>query len=59
MSDFFFGKRGRAGISDRATVESRHEVKCFLHIFNNCSQNSFAILSIIVGLELHHKEIQG
>ena len=46
-----FGKRGRSwhisAVITRATVESKHEVECFVHIFNNCTQNSFAALSII------------
>ena len=50
MSDFF-GKRGRSwhisAVISRANVESKHEVECFVHIFNNCTQNSFAVLSII------------
>ena len=49
MNDFF-GKRGRSwhisAVITRATVESKHEVECFVHIFNNCTQNSFAVLSI-------------
>ena len=53
MSDFF-GKRGRSwhisAVITRATVESKYEVECFVHIFNNCSQNSFAVLSIIENL---------
>ena len=53
MSDFF-GKRGRSwhisGLISRANVESKHEVECFVHIFNNCTQNSFAILSVIESL---------
>ena len=53
MSDFF-GKRGRSwhisAVITRATMESKHEVECFVHIFNNCSQNSFAVLSIIEDL---------
>ena len=53
MSDFF-GKRGRSwhisAVITRATVESKHEVECFVHIFNNCTQNSFAVLSIIEDL---------
>jgi len=31
-------------------VESKHEVECYVHIFNICSQNSFAVLSIIEDL---------
>ena len=53
MSDFF-GKRGRSwhisAVITRATVESKYEVECFVHIFNDCSQNSFAVLSIIENL---------
>ena len=53
MSDFF-GKRGRSwhisAVITRATVESKYEVECFVHILNNCSQNSFAVLSIIENL---------
>jgi len=53
MSDFL-GKRGRSwhinAVITRATVERNHEVKCFVHIFNNCSQNSFAVLSIVEDL---------
>ena len=53
MSDFF-GKKGRSwhisAVITRATVESKYEVECFVHIFNNCSQNSFAVLSIIENL---------
>ena len=53
ISDFF-GQRGRSwhisAVISRATVESKYEVECFVHIFNNCSQNSFAVLSIIENL---------
>ena len=46
----FFGKMGRSwhisAVISRANVESNHEVECFVHIFNNCTQNSFAVLSI-------------
>ena len=53
MSDLF-GKRGRSwhisAVITRAAVESKHEVECYVHIFNNCSQNSFAVLSIIEDL---------
>ena len=56
MSDFF-GKRGRSwhisAVITRATVESKHEVECYVHIFNNCAQNSFAVLSIVEDL-LHN-----
>ena len=53
MSDFF-GERGRSwhisAVITRAAVESKHEVECFVHIFNNCTQNSFAVLSMIEDL---------
>ena len=53
MSDFF-GKRSRSckisAVITRAAVESKHEVECFVHIFNNCTQNSFPVLSIIEDL---------
>ena len=53
----FFGKRGRSwhisAVITRATVESKHEVECYVHIFNSCTQNSFAVLSIIEDL-LHN-----
>ena len=56
MSDFF-GKRGRSwhisAVITRATVESKYEVDCFVHIFNSCTQNSFAVLSDIEDL-LHN-----
>jgi len=52
-----FGKRGRSwhisAVITRATVESKHEAECFVHILNNCSQNGFAVLSIIEDL-LHN-----
>lgn len=53
MSDFF-GKRGRSwhisAVITRATVENKYELECFVHIFNNCTQNSFAVLSVIEDL---------
>ena len=53
MSDFF-GKRGRSwhisAVITRVTEESKNELECFVHIFNNCTQNSFTILSIIEDL---------
>ena len=39
-----------SAVITRAAVESKHEVECFVHIFNNCTQNSFAVLSIIEDL---------
>ena len=53
MTDFC-GKRGRSWhistVTTRATVESKHEVQCFVHIFDNCTQNNFAVLFIIEDL---------
>ena len=57
MSDFF-GKRGRswhvsAVITrkrDSETQKDTFEVECFVHLFNSCTQNSFAVLSIIENL---------
>ncbi|KAK3736570.1 hypothetical protein QZH41_003144 [Actinostola sp. cb2023] len=53
MSDFF-GKRGRSwhisAVITRASPVSKYEVDCFIHIFNNCTQNSFAVLSVIEDL---------
>ena len=53
MTDLF-GKRKRSwdisAAITRATVESKHEVECFVHIFNNWTQNNFAVLSIIEDL---------
>ena len=44
MTDFF-GKRGRSwhmsAVIARANVESKCEVECFVHIYNNCTQNNF------------------
>ena len=28
-------------------LEGKYEVECFVHIFDNCTQNNFAVLSII------------
>ena len=56
MSDCL-GKRERSwnisAVITRATAECKHEVECYVHIFNNCTQNSFAVLSIIEDL-LHN-----
>ena len=57
MSDFF-GKRGRSWhISAVITSQGRigpegnkFEVECFVHLFNSCTQNSFAVLSDIENL---------
>ena len=57
ISDFFFCQEGKSwhisAVITRARVESNHEVECYVHIFNNCTQNSFAVLSIIEDL-LHN-----
>ena len=57
MSDFF-GKRGRswhisAVITSQGSLQtegSKFEVECYVHLFNSCTQNSFAVLSIIENL---------
>ncbi|KAK3718611.1 hypothetical protein QZH41_004591 [Actinostola sp. cb2023] len=48
MSDFF-GKRGRSWhVSAVITKkEEKYEVECFVHMFNTCNQNSFAVASIL------------
>ena len=49
MSEFF-GKRDRSwhisAVITRSTVEG-FQVECFVHLFNTCTQNSFAVASII------------
>lgn len=49
-----FSKRERrwhvSTIITRATVKNKHEVDCFVHIFNNRTKNTFAVLSIIEDL---------
>ncbi|KAK3714749.1 hypothetical protein QZH41_004115 [Actinostola sp. cb2023] len=59
MSDFF-GKRGKSwhisAVITKAAIESKYEVECFVHIFENCTRNSFAILSIIEDLLHRVKE---
>ena len=48
MSDFF-GKRGRSW--QVSAVITKHtekfQVECFVHLFDNCTQNSFVVASII------------
>jgi len=50
MSEFF-GKRGRSwhvsAVITRLHAGGRYEVECFVHFFNTCNQNSFAIMSVI------------
>ena len=50
MSEFF----GTSGMSrhvsaviTRLQAEGRYEVECFVHLFNICNQNSFAVMSVI------------
>ena len=45
----FFGKRGRSWhVSALITKQVQtFQVECFVHIFDNCTQNSFAVSSII------------
>ena len=49
MSEFF-GKRGRrwhiSAVITKSTAE-KFQVECFVHLFNTCTQNSFAVASII------------
>ncbi|KAK3747904.1 hypothetical protein QZH41_010207, partial [Actinostola sp. cb2023] len=49
MSEFF-GKRGRSwhisAVITKTSAE-KFEVECFVHLFNSCTQNSFAVASII------------
>ena len=50
MSDFF-DKRGRSwhisAVITRSQEEGKCEVECFVHLFNTCKQNSFAVMSVI------------
>ena len=50
MSEFF-GKRGRSwhvsAVITHLHNEERYEVECFVHLLNNCNQNSFAVMSVI------------
>jgi len=50
MSEFF-GKRGRSwhvsAVITRLQAGDRYEVECFVHLFNTCNQNSFAVMSVI------------
>ena len=60
MSEFF-GKRGRSrhisAVITRSQEEGRCEVECFVHLFNTCKQNSFAVMSVIEHL-LHTIKIE-
>ena len=48
---FLLGKRGWSwhisGVITKAVLKGKYEVEFFVHIFDNCTQNSFAVLSII------------
>ncbi|KAK3697374.1 hypothetical protein QZH41_002024 [Actinostola sp. cb2023] len=48
MSEFF-GKRGRSWHISAVITKSaqKYEVECFVHIFNTCTQNGFAVASVI------------
>ena len=60
MSEFF-GKRGRSwqisAVITRSQEEGRCEVECFVHLFNTCKLNSFAVMSVIEHL-LHTIKIE-
>lgn len=51
MSDFF-GKRGRSWHVSAVIAKrgGKYEVECFVHIFDVCTQDSFAVASIIENL---------
>ena len=44
----FFGKRGRSWHASAVVTkkDDQFEVECFVHIFNSCTQNNYAIASI-------------
>ena len=50
MSEFF-GKRGRSwhvsAVTTKSSTAEKFQVECFVHLFNSCTQNSFAVKSII------------
>ena len=50
MSEFF-GKRGRSwhvsAVITKSSTADKFQVECFVHLFNSCTQNSFAVASII------------
>ena len=56
----FFGKRGWSwhigAVITKAVLEGKYEVECFVHIFDNCTQNSCAVLPIIEHLLNKGKE---
>ena len=61
MSEFF-GKRGRSwhisAVITRSQDEGKCEVECFVHLFNTCKQNSFAVMSVIEQFLLHTIKIE-
>ena len=60
MSEFY-GKRGRSWhvstVITRLQAGEKCEVECFVHLFNTCNQNSFAVMSVIEHL-LHTIKLQ-
>ena len=46
-----FGKRSRSwhvsAVITRLPAGGRYEVDCFVHLFKTCSQNSFAVMSVV------------
>ena len=50
MSEFF-GKRGRSwhvsAVITKSSTAEKFQFECFVHLFNSCTQNSFAVASII------------
>ncbi|KAK3736760.1 hypothetical protein QZH41_008000 [Actinostola sp. cb2023] len=57
MSDFF-GKRGKSWHVSSVITKSdvKYKVECFVHLFESCIQNSFAVASIIENLLTTIKE---
>ena len=57
----FFGKRGRSwhvsAVITHLQPDRRYEVECFVHLFNSCNQNSFAVMSVIEHL-LHTVKLE-
>ena len=60
MSEFF-GKRGRSwhvsAVITHLQAGGKYEVECFVHLFNSCNQNSFALMSVIEHL-LHNIKLE-
>ena len=57
MSEFF-GKRGRSWHVSAVITKNGEKLKaeCFVHIFESCTQNSFAVASIIENLLINVKK---